>query len=489
MNSLKPLIAIVVVLNIMLVAWFLLKSDPSSDGSNTTDFTKDLLSTPTMEKSRYMISDRADELNIILISLDALRYDHTGFGGNSEGLTQNLDLFAEEAVVFHEATSAAPWTLPSHMSVWTGRWPTVHGVTNKLKLLSQDQMVESSLSPGIETYPDRLIRKGFVAGGFTGGAGVQGKYGFSRNFDTYLDDRYFGGFDYSIPAALSWLQANRDNQFFLFLHGYDTHGQYPLSEAALSSIVTEHKSDLTGDIDENGKLREKGLMSIQNPGDPPNLTNALSEEDADFLRAVYASKIRDADQRVGNFLGQLRSLGLYERSIIIIMSDHGDEFMEHGALDHGATLYEEQLHTVLMMRIPGYTKRNDIQAQVRTLDIFPTLFELLEWEAPSGVDGQSLAPLLRGESQELPVFSETDYRLFTHLRMTRRGPHKLILDLQDGGRELYDISIDPGEKNNISSSEPRITYELEQSLREWMDETRTNPEDYLGVKQQPITIF
>ena len=230
-------------------------------------------------------------------------------------------------------------------------------------------------------------------------------------------------------------------------------------------------------------------MSIQNPGDPPDLTDALSEADADFLRAVYASKIRDADQRVGNFLGQLRSLGLYDRSIIIIMSDHGDEFMEHGALDHGATLYEEQLHTVLMMRIPGYTMRNDIQSQVRTLDIFPTLFELLEWEAPSGVDGQSLAPLLRGESQELPVFSETDYRLFTHLRMTRRGPHKLILDLQDGGRELYDISIDPEEENNISSSEPRITYELEQSLREWMDETRTNPEDYLGVKQQPITIF
>ena len=160
--------------------------------------------------------------------------------------------------------------------------------------------------------------------------------------------------------------------------------------------------------------------------------------------------------------------------------------LEHG---HGATLYQEQLHTVLMMRIPGYTKRNDIRAPVRSLDIFPTLFELLGFEPPSGVDGQSLVPLLRGDSQSLSVYSETDYLLFTHLRMTRRGDHKLVLDLQDGGRELFNIANDPLEQNNLSSAEPRITYELEQSLRGWMDETRTNPEDYLGVKQQPISIF
>ena len=132
---------------------------------------------------------------------------------------------------------------------------------------------------------------------------------------------------------------------------------------------------------------------------------------------------------------------------------------------------------------------NDITVPVRSLDIFPTLFDLLQIEPPSGVDGQSLVPLLRGENQTLPVFSETDYRLFTHLRMTRRGNHKLVLDLQDGGRELFNIANDPLEQTNISSAEPRITYELEQSLRAWMDETRTNPEDYLGVKQQPISIF
>ena len=143
MNALKPIIAVVIVLNLALVAWLLLRTDPSTDVVDTKQITDELLSAETLSNSRYDIQDRASELNIILISLDALRFDHTGVGGHSGGLTRNLDQFAEEAVVFHGVTSVAPWTLPSHMSVWTGRWPSVHGVTNKLKLLSQILSLES----------------------------------------------------------------------------------------------------------------------------------------------------------------------------------------------------------------------------------------------------------------------------------------------------------------------------------------------------------
>ena len=163
--------------------------------------------------------------------------------------------------------------------------------------------------------------------------------------------------------------------------------------------------------------------------------------------------------------------------------------MEHGALDHGATLYEEQLHVLMMIRFPGHAKRHDITSNVRTLDIFPTLFDALGIEGPSGVDGKSLLPLLRGENQELPVYAETDYRLYRHLRAMRKGPHKLIIDLQDDGKELYDLSVDPKELKNIISEQPRTTYEMEQSLLEWMNQTRTNPEVYLNVKQNPIDIF
>ena len=163
--------------------------------------------------------------------------------------------------------------------------------------------------------------------------------------------------------------------------------------------------------------------------------------------------------------------------------------MEHGGIDHGATLYQEQLHVVSMIRFPGYGRRQDIQAPIRTLDLFPTVFDALGIQGPARVDGQSLVPLLRGEDLKLDVFAETDYRLFVHQRMLREGNFKLILDLLDGKREMYNLESDPGEQKEISSSEPRRTYEMAQNLRRWMDASKTNPQDYLGLEEKPISIF
>ncbi len=486
MKRTAPLFVLVVLANVLVIAWLLLRQ-PGEEVDTTGGLSSALLADNTMEAARYDLSDR-ENLNVVLVSMDALRYDATGLGGSSAGLTPNMDAFADEAVVFHNAVTAAPWTLPSHMSVWTARWPSVHGVTNKLKLLAQDQMVETSLSPGIQTYPDVLIQEGFVAGGFTGGAGVQGRYGFGRGFDTYLDDRYFGGTDYSLPAALEWLGNHRGERIFLFLHGYDAHGQFDLAEGARGSLEG-YAGSLDGTIDEQARLREQGLDAIENPGDLASLEGVLDAADAAFLRQVYDQKVRQADERLGQFMGQLRSMGLLDNTVVALISDHGDEFMEHGGVDHGATLYEEQLHVVMAIRFPGYARRHDVQEVVRTVDLFPTIFDSMGVAGPTGVDGVSLLPLLRGQKLEVDAFAETDYRLFVHQRMIRQGNHKLILDLLDGGRELYDLSADPGEKKDLSSQDPRRTYEMEQALRRWMEATRTNPQDYLGVKQKPIEIF
>ncbi len=485
-KQLKLGIVILVAVNIAIVGWLQLSSSKTPAGTQPAAI-EDLLEDNTMEAARYDLSDQASKLNIILISMDALRFDTTGIGGSRAGVTPNLDAFAEEAVIFHDATASAPWTLPSHMSVWTGRWPSVHQVTNKLSPLSGGKMVETSLSGGIETYPDLLIKSGRKAAGFTGGAGVQNKYGFGRDFDTYLDDVYFGGMDHSIPAAIEWLRANRDAPFFLFLHGYDVHGQYDLPESKRSSIA--YSGALDGSIEEQAKLREQGLANIVEPGSPAHLKGVLDEEDAAYLKRVYELKVRDADERLGTFLTQLKTMGLYDNSVIILFSDHGDEFMEHDGLDHGATLYQEQLHVVSMIRFPGYGRRQDIHAPVRTLDLFPTVFDALGLAGPSRVNGESLLPLLRGEKLDLTIYAESDYRLFVHQRMIRKGSYKLILDLLDGKRELYNLEKDPAEARDISSQDPRMTYELEQDLRRWMDQSKTNPQDYLGLNEEPITIF
>jgi arylsulfatase A-like enzyme len=125
----------------------------------------------------------------------------------------------------------------------------------------------------------------------------------------------------------------------------------------------------------------------------------------------------------------------------------------------------------------------------RTVDLFPTVFDALGIEPPRDIDGVSLLPMMRGLDQPLMGFAETDYRLYVHHRAIRRGDHKLILDLMDGGRELYDLSTDPTEQHDISSAEPRLTYELAQELQTWMQTVGTNPQDYLGVDQKPIEIF
>ena len=491
MKQLRAIIVVIVLANVAALLWLLLRQPAATDPTRPTDLSdvlEPLVDDTTMSAARYDLSDRKQELSIILISMDALRYDRTGFSGNADGLTPNLDALAEESVVFHNAFTAASWTLPSHMSMWTARWPSIHRVTNKLTLLGADKMSETSLSAGIETFPNLLVQQGWTAAGFTGGAGVQGKYGFSRGFSEYLDDRPFAGMDYSSPAALEWLRAHKDGgQFFLFLHGYDAHGQYALPDSQVQSIP--YDGELNGSIDEQGELREKGLAAIEKPGDNASLRGTLDESDARFLETIYDRKVRDADQRLGTFLGELRRMGVLDRAIVVVVSDHGDEFMEHGHIDHGHSLYQEQLHTVMLMRLPGYARRQDVQGVVRTVDLFPTLFDVLGMPQPAGVDGSSLLPMLQGTESTRQAFAETDYRLFVHRRAIRESQFKLVLDLQDGDRRLYDLSTDPHEQTDISSEQPRRTYEMEQALRGWMGSHGTNPQDYLGMRQKPIEIF
>lgn len=488
MQQAKFVILVVVLLNIVVVGAMLLSGKRSCS---------DALQSETHDKARIEIA-QPERVNVIFISMDAMRWDRTGISGNGDGLTPNLDRFAESAVVFHNATSAAPWTLPSHMAVWTGRWPTVHRVTNKLMLTGgvtesgEVATEEISLSPGITTYPELLIESGRVAAAFTGGAGVQSKYGFGDGFDEYLDDKPFAGLDYSMVPAMEWVKDHRDNPFFLFLHGYDSHGMYDLP-ASQRSGITEFDTDLDGSIEEQAALREQGLATIVNPGDAIDLTPVLDEQDAAYLERVYDLKVRNADERLGRFIDFLKTEGLYDNSIIVLFSDHGDEFMEHKGLDHGSTLYQEQLHVAMMIHFPGYDSRKDVHVPVRTIDIFPTIFDALGLAGPNEVDGSSLLPILRNPEEingYAPlVIAETDYRLFARHRMIREGDYKLIMDLLDGKKELYNLADDPGETKNIINSQDRQSYEMEMRLRKWMEAVKTNPDDFKDRRERHIQVF
>jgi arylsulfatase A-like enzyme len=429
----------------------------------------------------------ASKLNVIFISMDAMRFDRTGAGGASG--TPHLDAFAKEAVVFTNTTAAAPWTVPSHMAMFTGRWPTHHGVVNKLKPNpAGGDLIFDSLKAEIPTFPEKLIDAGWKGVGFTGGAGVQAKFGYGRKFESYLDDKPFAGMEYSGPPAMEWLRAHKADHFFMFFHGYDAHGQHPLLDQDPRAAVPDYKGALDGGIVEQAALREKGLAAIQKPGDPAHL-DGLSAEDIRFLTAIYDAKVKEADARLGLFLDTVKEQGLLDRSIVVILADHGEEFMEHGYLDHGATLCEHQLHVPMMIRFPEGIGHRTVDQAVRTIDVFPTLFDALGVALPADIDGKSLLPLLRGEKADLPIFAESDYRLFVHLRSAVQGTKKVVLDLEDGQRSLFDHATDKDELHDLSESDPKTTYEMEQSVRAWMASMNSDPQNFLGVEEQSIKLF
>jgi len=442
---------------------------------------------PAPAPPSFDYSAKASTLNVIFISMDALRFDRTGAGGFAG--TPNLDAFANDAVYFTNTTSAAPWTVPSHMAMFTGRWPTLHGITNKLKPGPEGDLVFQELADDIPLFPERLVDAGWKAVAFTGGAGVQAKFGYGRKFETYLDDKPFAGMDYSGPAAMAWLREHSKEHFFMFFHGYDAHGQHPLVDQTPRAAVPDYTGTLDGGIEEQAKLREQGLAAIKKPGDEANLDGAVTAEDIRFLTAIYDAKVKEADKRLGTFLDTVKELGLYDTSIIVIVGDHGEEFMEHHYLDHGATLCEHQLHVPMIIRFPGGEGHGHVADAVRTIDVFPTVFDALGVAPPEGINGQSLIPVLQGQKLDLPIYSESDYRLFVHLRSEKKNGKKMVLDLEDGQKKLFDLTADPAEQMDLSATDARTTYEMEQGVRSWLQTMHTDPQQYLGVEQEHIKLF
>lgn len=444
----------------------------------------------------YDLRAVAGTTDIVIISMDCLRYDRTGLSPQHPERTPHLRAFAEQSVVFHQAQSAAAWTVPGHMSVWTARFPSRHGMVNKLAPGPDGKLIDAALAADVPTWPERLAAEGWEAAAFTGDAGVSKRFGYGRGFGIFLDDRKFGGMDHSGPPALAWvrehmIQAPPDKRTLLFFHGYDVHGQAPLPpEVNARALAPGYTGKLDGGIEEQGRYREQALQAIRQPGDPASLTGILSPEDAAFLLAVYDKKVEIADARMGQMLSLLKESGIWDRAVVALISDHGEEFMEHGAIDHGYSLYEEQLHVPMMIHFPGQKDRRDVQEPVRTLDLFPTLADALGLAQIPGTDGASLLPFLRGQGPPPgPLLAESDYRLFVHLRAIREGDHKLILDLADGKKELYNLRLDPGEKEDISAKEPRIAYELEQKLRKELARLQTDPDAFLGKRADPITVY
>jgi arylsulfatase A-like enzyme len=403
--------------------------------------------------------------NVILVSFDALQAAHVGAWGYPRNVTPTIDSVARDGVAFLKTYSVASWTVPASMTWFTGVYPSEHRMTNKFAVYNSQVQKPANLkelAPELTTLAAALRQHGYATGGFTGNAGVSGGFGYDQGFDKYFFEKEkFGSLDYSVPHALAWLRENKRRKFFLFLHGYDVHGQStPSGGFDYRFVERSYDGKYTGSEQEQELLREEGLVRGR-------LT--LREQDVRFWRAIYDEKIQRADAKFARFLRELDRLGLTENTLLVLTSDHGTEFYEHRRFDHGFTLYNEQIHVPLIVRLPGQRGGLQIADAVSSIDVMPTILDLLD--VPLGqrlsrqLRGTSLVWTMRGQHTPRDLFSETDYREYTYKRSII-GPDgwKLIVTLESGHRELYHLPSDPGEAHDLASSQPERAAEVEERL-------------------------
>ena len=368
-----------------------------------------------------------DALNVVLITLDTTRADRIGAYGARDVETPALDRLAAEGVLFDEAVSVAPLTLPAHASIFTGKFPPEHGIRDNGGFF---------LGPAQVTLAEVLKARGYRTGAFVGAYVLDSKWGMDQGFETYVDDFDVGGAkgvslgsiqrpaNEVIDKALPWIDGAKSSPFFAWIHLYDPHTPYRAPEPFLSR----------------------------------------------YERHPYNGEIAFTDSQVDRVLAQLRSLGLYDRTLVVVTGDHGESLGEHGESTHGFFIYNSATRVPLIIRTPfsGITSRR-VADPVRSVDIMPTVLELLGISMPAPVSGTSLVPLLTGRARELALeaYSEAMYPLhhygWSDLRALRSGRYKVI----DAPRpELYDLERDPAEATNLFSERQALGDRMIAQLRQ-----------------------
>lgn len=420
------------------------------------------------------------DCNVLIVGYDTVGAKHVSSLGYDRQTTPQFDALAKEGTLFSDAYSTAPWTVPSFVSTFTSLYPSQHKVVNKYTTFNAQQQVITKLdnvAPGTQTLAQQFKNQGYVTGAFTGDSGAGSQFGNGKGFDVYYEPTPFGSIGDSATQAEQWLKQNPNKKFFMFLHGYDAHGQtkVPADYPKQGKFVPkDYTGSLTGSAKEEAELREKQLTQ--------NLP--LNEQDFAFLNGIYDSKIADGDNRFGKFWEAFRSMGLDRNTVVVVLSDHGEEWGEHGGVDHGHALYNELVHVPLAIRVPGASPKAKVSQRVSLLDVAPTILDITQVQADaayrSQLQGKSLVPLMKGQGEKAQdIYVETDYLDFTHKRgvITPEG-WKYIITMESGKEELYYLKKDPDEKDNKASSgnNRAVLEELRAKVRKHISDMGDNPD-------------
>jgi len=390
---------------------------------------------------------RPGPAHLVLVTIDTLRADRLGCYGSRTVATPHLDVIARGGALAEDATVHVPLTRPSHVSIFTGLYPAEHGVRDN---------VSPSLAPSVPVLAEVLQKAGFSTAAFVSSIVVSRQSGLFRGFDTYSDrfeveaddarflDQIQRRGDAPTAEAIAWLEAHRAGRLFVWLHLYDPHDPYEPPEPYASRYA----------------------------GRP------------------YDGEVAWADELVGRLDATLERLGLGKNTLLVVTSDHGESLGEHGEEVHGYFVYEATLRVPLLARGPGVPAGTRLHETFRSVDVLPTLLDLLRVTPPAGahLSGRSLAGPLRGgpEPPSEPTYAESLTPLlhygWSDLRSLREGRWKYI---QAPRPELFDVRNDPGEERNLLAAEPARAEALRVALARRLEGERSAPTPAAGAAGVP----
>ncbi|MGE4607295.1 MAG: sulfatase [Myxococcota bacterium] len=442
---------------------------------------------------------------LVLVCIDTLRADHLGAYGYTRATSPRIDALAREGILFRHAVAPSPWTLPSIATLMTSLYPSIHGAHSPSNLRNLDWFYRPKrYRPFTALHASRTtLAEVLRAAGFATYAGVQGSYptevfGMGQGFDVYNQNRT-PGVRFDVEDALRWLDEEHPDRFFLYLHVGEVHSPYtpikmPVGAPRIfekermpyfeDGIKEERLRFLSIDFDPNYAGEVDG--SLASLAGLPQRNGRVGRSDLYHLVALYDRGIAYTDYWIGKLLDGLAERGLSDEIIFVLTADHGEEFIEHGGLEHNYSYYEEMLRIPLIIRLPAQSadlagsSSVTVDEVVGLVDVMPTVLDVLgvaETAGLSEIQGRSLRPFWRGDVAR----SERDY-------LGQASYHRGDLAIRSGrwkyirrapshagakpSGELYDLVEDPGEHVNQCRHEPAKCQAFARRLEERTEELR-----------------
>lgn len=430
------------------------------------------------------MSEAIGPRTVVLVTVDTLRADYVSFGGAPTGTTPYLDSLAKDGVIFDRAYAPSSWTVPSMASLFVGRTPKSHGVISSKRHAKTKVITQPALAESFVTLAESFQKAGYVTIGVPSNRHLDGRLGFAQGFDHYPDETRFllttPEVNRQTRLALreafgnDWRTSWKQQKVFLWIHYFDPHAPYHARKPWIDKYAP--------------------AFATRPQLFPVNISQPALEKRLKKPDSVYRDRVRPLyHAEVSYFDSQLERLGDElgfddPDAALIVTSDHGEELAEHGGFFHGHSLYEEVVRVPLLVRWPrGFDRVRRTSEPASLIDVYPTLLDLCGIEAPAGLQGASLEPVLRGGT----LASERGLALELGPRPLKsditligwiRSDWKLIRERAPGsGSQLYRLSEDPGEKHDLAATNRDLVRRLELELKRWLDAAPLPPADRRDV--------